>query len=395
MATRVIDWSATSKAVNDNFAKTGKWGNLADFYVYKDDGTTAPTQPSTPPTSTVKQLTAGTGSDSLILKISQDAYNGSAQYTVKVDGKQIGGTFTVSDAASHKAGAFDTLTLKGDWTAGVHKVEVNFLNDAWGGTAATDRNLYVESASYNGLPVTGAVKALSTTGVQSFNFTEATAGGPVVTPPTGQLDLPPTKVIWAESFDNGLGKLGHAWGHYDTSTKGQVTVSGFASDNYQVNGGIMVKPAGASAGDGYGLYNFTLKMSGDGPGPFAALWPATDRWPGPELDVVEQQPGGKPYSTIHWKAADGGDGYKPYMLGDVNTREVHTYSINWQQEKIEFFVDGKLKATATDHIPKDFAHGGENSAAGVGFQASWTPETQHGVNQSVTVYDVSYHQVIG
>ena len=94
----------------------------------------------------------------LILKISQDAYQGNAQYTVSVDGKQVGGTFTAS--ASHAAKQSDILTLKGDWTAGAHKVEVKFLNDAYGGSAATDRNLYVDAATYNSKDVAGAAQAI-------------------------------------------------------------------------------------------------------------------------------------------------------------------------------------------------------------------------------------------
>ncbi len=64
---------------------------------------------------------------------------------------QIGGTLIAS--ALHSSGQYDTLTLKGDWTAGTHKVEVNFLNDGWGGSSSTDRNLYVENAIYNGKSV--------------------------------------------------------------------------------------------------------------------------------------------------------------------------------------------------------------------------------------------------
>jgi hypothetical protein len=33
----------------------------------------------------------------------------------------------------------------GKWSAGEHKIEVQFLNDAYGGTASADRNLYVEA----------------------------------------------------------------------------------------------------------------------------------------------------------------------------------------------------------------------------------------------------------
>jgi Ca2+-binding RTX toxin-like protein len=135
------------------------------------------TTPSLVPAANVAQtvfnpanITAGSGSDSLVLKITQDAWQGSAQYTVKVDGVQIGGNFTAS--ALRGSGQHDTLTLKGNWAAGTHKVEVNFLNDGWGGTTDTDRNLYVESASYAGLAVSGATLNLGRAGVQGFSFTE-------------------------------------------------------------------------------------------------------------------------------------------------------------------------------------------------------------------------------
>ena len=94
-------------------------------------------------------LSAGTGPDTLVLQVSQDAWIGSAQYAVLVDGVQVGGTFTAS--AWHSTGQTDTVTLRGDWTDGRHQVRVDFLNDAWGGTADTDRNLYVPGASYNGV----------------------------------------------------------------------------------------------------------------------------------------------------------------------------------------------------------------------------------------------------
>jgi beta-glucanase (GH16 family) len=124
-----------------------------------------------PPAFAPLSLSAGSGPDTLVLKIAQDAWQGSAQYTVKVDGVQIGGVFTAS--ALRGSGQFDTLTLKGDWKPGAHKVEVNFLNDGWGGSAATDRNLFVDSASYNGQPVSASKLNLTGTGAKTFSFTEA------------------------------------------------------------------------------------------------------------------------------------------------------------------------------------------------------------------------------
>ena len=127
------------------------------------------TQTTVPVTTTA--LTVGSGSDSLVLKVSQDAYQGSAQYTVAVDGQQIGGTLTATALAS--AGLSDTVTVKGDWAAGAHAVTVTFLNDLYGGTADTDRNLHVDGASYNGTAVTGATLWLGDSGPAGFGFTEA------------------------------------------------------------------------------------------------------------------------------------------------------------------------------------------------------------------------------
>ena len=122
--------------------------------------------PVTPPTS----VTTGSGSDTMVFAVSEDAYQGDAQFTVSVDGKQVGGTFTAT--ASHASGTSQNFTFKGDFGAGSHAVAVNFLNDAWGGTAATDRNLYVNGISYNGT-ATGQSAELANTGAKTF----AVSGG--------------------------------------------------------------------------------------------------------------------------------------------------------------------------------------------------------------------------
>ena len=111
--------------------------------------------------------------------MSEDAYKGDAQFTVSVDGKQLAGTFTTT--ASHAAGASQSFTFKGDWALGAHTVAVNFLNDAYGGTAATDRNLYVNAVSYDGTN-TDQSAALMSTGPKSFSVTDATA---IPSPVTG------------------------------------------------------------------------------------------------------------------------------------------------------------------------------------------------------------------
>ena len=130
--------------------------------------TTPATTPATtqPASTTTTSTTIGSGPDQLTLLMSQDAYQGDAQYTVSVDGQQIGGTLTAH--ASHSAGQDDTLMVQGNWATGNHTVAVNFLNDLYGGTSATDRNLYVDGASYDGAAVAAGRLSLMGSGSQSF-----------------------------------------------------------------------------------------------------------------------------------------------------------------------------------------------------------------------------------
>src|SRR5690242_15708117 len=123
------DWATVSKVVQD-FHDTHGWWASYDEIMAMQAASAAPAPSS---------ASIGTGPDSLVLKLSQDAYQGSAQYTISVDGQQIGGTLTAS--AWHSAGQSDSITVLGNWGPGSHQVSVNFLNDAWGGTATADRNL--------------------------------------------------------------------------------------------------------------------------------------------------------------------------------------------------------------------------------------------------------------
>lgn len=98
------------------------------------------------PISSVNQpvVSIGSGSDGIILQISEDSYKGDAQYAVSVDGQPIGGVLTAT--ASHALGETQDIKVLGNFGIGPHTVTIDFLNDAYDGTAATDRNLYVDSA---------------------------------------------------------------------------------------------------------------------------------------------------------------------------------------------------------------------------------------------------------
>ncbi len=200
-------------------------------------------------------------------------------------------------------------------------------------------------------------------------------------------DYPGYQEVWTESFDDGVGRLSRTWGDVDTSVPGQITLT--SSPDFLQDSGAMVPPTGPEAGDGYGLYLFTLSSSpGDAPGPYALLWPASDVWPGPELDVVEQLPGGQAYSAVHWNE-NGNNAYTTYPLEGVDTTQVHTYGLEWMPGELTGYVDGEEMWTTTENVPRDYADGGQNSAASVGMQTWWSVPDQNGPN-SLTAYEVSY-----
>lgn len=94
--------------------------------------------------------TVGSGPDTLVLAMSEDAFQGDAQFTVSLDGTQLGGVLTT--AAWHNLGQGQNFTFNGSWGAvGPHIVTVTFLNDAWGGAASLDRNLYVNAVTFDGV----------------------------------------------------------------------------------------------------------------------------------------------------------------------------------------------------------------------------------------------------
>ena len=155
---------------------------------------------SSPPPSIPTPLPTvpvGSGADTLDLQVNEDAWNGDAQFTVAVDGQQIGGTLTA--LASHAAGATQDFLVMGNFGPGQHTATVTFLNDAYGGSPATDRNLYVAGASYDGVAASGSL-ALYSDGSQSLVVGSNPVGSVPATVPVGSgadtLDLQVNEDAW-------------------------------------------------------------------------------------------------------------------------------------------------------------------------------------------------------
>ncbi len=130
--------------------------------------------PAPAPVPAPVPVTPAVATDTLSLSLSEDAYQGDAQCVVTVDGKAVGGTLTV--AALHAQGRSQSVSLAGQWGAGAHDVGVQFINDAWGGTSTTDRNLYVGAVAFDGQASAAPAATLYTNSTAHF----ATAASPLV-----------------------------------------------------------------------------------------------------------------------------------------------------------------------------------------------------------------------
>ncbi len=94
-------------------------------------------------------FSVGDGEDTITFRVSADEYRGSPEMRVMVNGEQVGSLISVT--ADHDAGEWQEITIRGDFgDNGARSVEVEFMNDAWGGSRDRDRNLYLDHISVNG-----------------------------------------------------------------------------------------------------------------------------------------------------------------------------------------------------------------------------------------------------
>ena len=106
--------------------------------------------------------TVGAGPDTLALDISQRAEPAGAQFTIAIDGTQIGGVQTAS--ADSTAGQFQQLDVLGNFAPGVdHTATITYLN-------ANNSLLLVDGATINGSTIAGGSTVLSNNGRLGFSF---------------------------------------------------------------------------------------------------------------------------------------------------------------------------------------------------------------------------------
>lgn len=329
-------------------------GHGSKFFEFTDAGT--PTAPN-PEGGTPVSYTTGTGPDTLVLHINQDAYKGNAQYQVEIDGKVIG---AYEAGALHGSGKHDTLTIKGDWGGGQHNVKVTLLNDLWEGSAAADRNVYVVKSVYNG--VVDNKEIMVGYGSETLRFTDT---APV---PDGN-DGGEFRVVLSDDFNNNVydySKWGApfdggvywnnawSWGGGDVAVRsGELQVSMTRHDDgWWTGGGFNSFKAGNTIT--YGTVEFDARME-EAQGTMTAIlmWPYSDVWPRDgEIDILET-PGNDVMHTLHWGGGpnEDQDHYDAIRNQSYDPSTWHHYKMTWLPDMISITVDGREVARWTEHIP--------------------------------------------
>ena len=211
-----------------------------------------------PPTVTPPVVPPTTGA--LVLHLSEDAWQGDAEFTVRVDGVQVGGVRKAT--ASHAAGQVQDVTLTG-LSAGAHVVEVTFTNDAWGGYAGADRNLYVEGVTYGGVR--------KSIGAELRRDEEAATFSVSSTPNTaGVLTLHLSEDAWEGHAEftvrvdgKQLGGVHAATAAHATGTLQNLTFAGLSAGPHRVEVTFLNDGWGGHAGADRNLYVDAVTYEGD------------------------------------------------------------------------------------------------------------------------------------
>ena len=193
------------------------------------------------------------------------------------------------------------------------------------------------------------------------------------------MNLGDFKTVFDDNFANDQSLSGimwaDRWGNADQYTfgNGALTLTGMQSENWNPVG-FMQAPVGKSAGEGYGLFQYTgYANAGQGNGICFIMWRADNLLLDPttpnvatEIDVLESWDGSKTgQSTIHYYAAGQADtNGQSFNQFNVDLTVSHTYSMDWERGSLTFYVDGQQIYQDTTHSPLDFADGGSNEVMG-------------------------------
>lgn len=303
---------------------------------------------------------------------------------------------TVSFTYENQAAGSNTVELWGDVTGPPGTTVAVYTGDTFLGTA-----------TINGTTWTLTTPALAP-GNYSFRAVAKEPGGLTATfdaipsltigPATGNLDLSKYTLVWQQDFtktsaiDQSIFPI--VYGNADQFSwgPGGLTLASFRNESFS-NVGILQPNWQGNLSQGYGLYSITMSHpANQGRGIAVLLWPANNKWPGPEIDIVEDfdDPTSQTATaSVHFKGPNGQDMANTIKM-TVDLTKPNTFSLDWEDGSLSYYINGtKLFEITGTEVPKDWAHGGVNAAFGAQITDIGT-SYQPGDVVSMTIENMSY-----
>jgi len=219
------------------------------------------------------------------------------------------------------------------------------------------------------------------------------------------LNLSNYRVVFSDDFANDTSLNSElwsdSWGYASqySFSGGALTLTSYASEDYYPVA-IMQNAVGKSAGEGYGLYQFTGYLNANqGKGIDFLLWRADNQfldasqpYIATEIDVLESWDGTHTgESTLHW--------YDPSWPNDsayqvrsypnnLDLTQPHTYAVDWERGSLTFYIDGNEIYQNTADVPKDYADGGSNEVMGA--QVVYPASTSSTSSVALHIVSMSY-----
>jgi hypothetical protein len=156
----------------------------------------------------------------IAVHVSGDEYQGLPEFRLLVDGRQVGGIHTVT--ANHDLAQWQTVNFALDASTPLNDIRVEFLNDAYGGSADKDRNLYVDSIEVNGAKHLSQDAIYDRVGTSDLpGQTVMSWAGALVFDAAGNTGGPSATLAFAaDTSKDGHGSVDHTSGSIDLRTLG-------------------------------------------------------------------------------------------------------------------------------------------------------------------------------
>jgi hypothetical protein len=223
-------------------------------------GTSGPAPTPVPtPIPPQKPPVIGSGPDTVVVRASADSYKGDPSFKLMVDGVAKSGPVNVT--TKHGAGWQD-FTFKLDVPDAAKKVSVNFFNDFSDGPGQ-DRNMYVDSISFNGAKLAIDKAALYSNGSSTATLPATPVASPVPAPASPVIGSGPDTVVVRASGDS---------------------YQGAPAFKLLVDGVVKAGPVDVTVKHGAGWQDFTFKLDIPDTAKTVAVGFSNDLSDGPGLD---------------------------------------------------------------------------------------------------------------